>query len=163
VPLRQHRCIDVEIDFAEETASAYRRERYRFLDVDVILARWRAPRRAFHRRILCVRMKPSTSPRNACTFNLTRRSHRPTPFCTMTARSSPAHAIGRGRTSASRKSRVSRAAGALHLATQLAQHPGEGGNAYACPNLPGGAPSLPSSMSGAGSPIFRGRVAQRGG
>jgi uridine kinase len=37
VPLRQRRCIDVEIDFAEETATAYRRERYRFADVDVLL------------------------------------------------------------------------------------------------------------------------------
>ena len=37
VPLRERRCINVEVDFAEETASAYRRERYRFADVDVIL------------------------------------------------------------------------------------------------------------------------------
>jgi uridine kinase len=36
-PLRERRCIDVEVDFAEETASSYRRKRYRFADVDVIL------------------------------------------------------------------------------------------------------------------------------
>lgn len=37
VPLRERRCIDVEVDSAEETASSYCRKRYRFADVDVIL------------------------------------------------------------------------------------------------------------------------------
>lgn len=37
LPLREQRCVDVEMDFAEETASSYRRQRYRFADVDVIL------------------------------------------------------------------------------------------------------------------------------
>ena len=37
VPLRERRRVDVEVDFAEETASTYRSERYRFADVDVIL------------------------------------------------------------------------------------------------------------------------------
>jgi uridine kinase len=37
VPLRERRCIEVEVDFAEETASIYRREWFRFADVDVIL------------------------------------------------------------------------------------------------------------------------------
>jgi uridine kinase len=36
-PLRERRCVDVEVDFAEETASSYRSKRYRFADVDVIL------------------------------------------------------------------------------------------------------------------------------
>jgi uridine kinase len=37
VPLRERRCIDVEVDSAEETASSYCRKRYRFADVDIIL------------------------------------------------------------------------------------------------------------------------------
>lgn len=37
LPLRERRCIEVEVDFAEETASSYRRKSYRFADVDVIL------------------------------------------------------------------------------------------------------------------------------
>ena len=37
VPLRERRGIDVEADFAEEAARAYRKHRYRFADVDVIL------------------------------------------------------------------------------------------------------------------------------
>ena len=37
MPLRERRSIEVEVDFTEETASSYRKEWYRFVDVDVIL------------------------------------------------------------------------------------------------------------------------------
>ena len=38
LPLRDRRSINLEMDYVEETASKYRRYRYRFLDVDVVLA-----------------------------------------------------------------------------------------------------------------------------
>jgi len=37
VPLRERRWVSVEADFADETASAYRKFRYQFSDIDVIL------------------------------------------------------------------------------------------------------------------------------
>lgn len=37
VPLRERRRVRVEADFAEETASAYRRTRYDLSDIDIIL------------------------------------------------------------------------------------------------------------------------------
>jgi uridine kinase len=37
LPLRERRSIDIETDFTEETEDAYRRHRYRFQDVDVIV------------------------------------------------------------------------------------------------------------------------------
>jgi uridine kinase len=37
LPLRERRSIEVQVDFTEETASSYRKEWYRFVDVDVIL------------------------------------------------------------------------------------------------------------------------------
>ena len=37
VPLRERRRVSIEADFAEETASAYRKKRYEFTDIDVIL------------------------------------------------------------------------------------------------------------------------------
>ena len=37
LPLRDRRQVDVEIDLAEETARAYRRHRYRFEDIDLVL------------------------------------------------------------------------------------------------------------------------------
>ncbi len=37
VPLRERRRVNVEADFAEETATTYRRMRYEFADVDIIL------------------------------------------------------------------------------------------------------------------------------
>jgi len=37
LPLRDRRSIDVEMDFTEETANAYRRHRYDYRDIDVIL------------------------------------------------------------------------------------------------------------------------------
>jgi uridine kinase len=37
LPLRDRRSIDVQMDYAEETASDYRRHRYRVCDVDVVL------------------------------------------------------------------------------------------------------------------------------
>lgn len=37
VPLRDRRSLDLEFDFAEETASAYRKEQRTFSDIDVIL------------------------------------------------------------------------------------------------------------------------------
>jgi uridine kinase len=37
LPLRDHRCIDLEMDFTEETATEYRRHRYELTEIDVIL------------------------------------------------------------------------------------------------------------------------------
>ena len=37
LPLRDRRSIDVEMDFTEETANAYRRHRYNYRDIDIIL------------------------------------------------------------------------------------------------------------------------------
>ncbi len=37
LPLRDRRSIDLEMDYVEETAPCYRRHRYRFCDVDVVL------------------------------------------------------------------------------------------------------------------------------
>jgi uridine kinase len=37
LPLRERRSIEVQVDFTQETASSYRKEWYRFVDVDVIL------------------------------------------------------------------------------------------------------------------------------
>jgi uridine kinase len=37
LPLRDHRSVRVEVDFAEETATAFRRQRYELQDIDVVV------------------------------------------------------------------------------------------------------------------------------
>jgi uridine kinase len=43
LPLQDRRSVDLEMDFTEETASNYRKHRYQFRDIDIILLRRNFP------------------------------------------------------------------------------------------------------------------------